>query len=115
MTNHRHLEPAATFWILATITLAAAQGLAQAPATDVAKNWADRATEIEAYLKSAEIIGMEELKVGVTRPRRAKLAPGGPVDAMAWKAINLAERTATGKATSPRLPPTSSTSCLASA
>ena len=87
MTNHRHLEPAATFWILATITLAAAQGLAQAPATDVAKNWADRATEIEAYLKSAEIIGMEELKVGVTRPRRAKLAPGGPVDAMAWKAI----------------------------
>ena len=30
---------------------------------------------------------MEELKIGVTRPRRAKLAPGGPVDAMAWKPI----------------------------
>ena len=57
-----------------------------APATS-AKIWIGRAPEIEAYLKSAEVVDMEELKTGVTRPRRAKLAPGGPVDAIAWKPI----------------------------
>ena len=30
---------------------------------------------------------MEELQIGVTKPRRAKLAPGGPVDAFAWKVV----------------------------
>ena len=60
---------------------------AQAPPAASAKIWIDKSAEIEAFLKSAEVIGMEELKVGVTKPRRAKLAPGGPVDAMAWKPI----------------------------
>jgi hypothetical protein len=65
----------------ATVSLASAQQAASA------KIWVGRAPEIEAYLKSAEVVGMEELKVGVTRPRRAKLAPGGPVEAIAWKPI----------------------------
>ena len=60
---------------------------AQAPAAVSAKIWTDRAPEIEAYLKTAEVVGMEDLKVGVTKPRRAKLAPGGPVEAFSWKAI----------------------------
>ena len=47
---------------------------AQAPAAVSAKIWTDRAPEIEAYLKTAEVVGMEDLKVGVTKPRRAKLA-----------------------------------------
>ena len=55
---------------------------AQAPATASARTWVDKAAEIEAYLKTAEVVGMEELKIGVTRPRRAKLAPGGPVEAI---------------------------------
>jgi hypothetical protein len=61
------------------------RGQAQAPAS--AKIWIGKAAEFEAYLKSADVVGMEELKIGVTRPRRAKLAPGGPVDAMAFKPI----------------------------
>lgn len=67
--------------------LVATGSFAQAPPAASAKIWIDRAPEIEAYLKSADVIGMEELKVGVTRPRRAKLAPGGPIDGMAWKPI----------------------------
>jgi len=59
---------------------------APAPATG-ARAWADRVSEIEQYLKSAEIVGIEELKTGVTKPRRATLAPGGPCEAMAWKPI----------------------------
>jgi hypothetical protein len=75
------------FSILA-IVLAGAHGLTQTPAAAVnAKIWADHVQEIEEYLKSAEVVGIEELKTGVTRPRRARLAPGGPVEAIAWKAI----------------------------
>ena len=72
------------------------------------------APEIEAYLKTAEVVGMEELKVGVTKPQRAKLAPGGPVEAIAWKACRRGDTRGSGRATSPRLPPTSWTSCSAS-
>src|SRR6187551_3493009 len=34
---------------------------AQAPAAVSAKIWTDRAPEIEAYLKTAEVVGMEDL------------------------------------------------------
>jgi len=52
-----------------------------------AKTWLDNPKAVEDYLKSAEVVSMEELKVGVTHPRKAKLAPGGPCDAFAFKAI----------------------------
>jgi hypothetical protein len=68
-------------------TLSVAVAAFQAPAVASSKTWIGRHAEIEAFLKSAPVTGMEELRVGVTRPRRAKLAPGGPIEAMAWKAI----------------------------
>jgi hypothetical protein len=83
----RHSPLSHSFWISTAILLAVSQGFAQAPASGSAKVWADRATEIEDYLKGAEIVSMEELSVGVTKPRKAKLAPGGLVEAMAWKPI----------------------------
>jgi hypothetical protein len=52
-----------------------------------AKIWLNNREQIEAYLKTAEVMGLEELQVGVTRPRRAKLAPGGLVEAFAWKVV----------------------------
>ena len=55
--------------------------------TSSAKTWTDNRDAIEAYLKTAEIDNMEDLPVGVTRPKRAKLAPGGPVEYMAWKNV----------------------------
>jgi hypothetical protein len=57
------------------------------PAGVSAKTWMDQRAEIEQYLKSAKIVEMEELKVGVTRPKRVRLAPGGPVEYMAFKNI----------------------------
>jgi hypothetical protein len=63
-----------------------AQAPAEAPAAS-AKTWLEHRQEIEDYIKSAQVVEMEELKVGVTRPRRAKLAPGGPVDYIAWKVV----------------------------
>ena len=56
-----------------------------APAAEVsAKTWLTNRAQIEEALKTAEVDGLEELQIGVTKPRRAKLAPGGPVDAFAW-------------------------------
>jgi hypothetical protein len=74
------------------LLLVACPAFAQTPAenaatTPTAKTWMDRRAEIEAYLQSAPIVKMEELKVGVTHPKRAQLEPGGPVEFMAWKYV----------------------------
>ena len=78
-------------FLAGTIGLAA-RGLAQAPSTSdapaSAKTWAGHAKEIEEYLRSAETVGvMSEVSVGVTRPRRAQLAPGGIVSQIMWKPL----------------------------
>ena len=88
MARTRHVGLISAFSVLA-IALAAAPALSQtAPSpTPGARVWADRVAEIEQYLKSAEIVGMEEIGVGVTKPRRATLAPGGPCEKIAWKPI----------------------------
>lgn len=65
--------------------VASAQATATAPVS--AKNWLENRAQIEEYLKVAEVTSMEELKVGVTRPKRAVLAPGGPVEAIAFKNV----------------------------
>jgi hypothetical protein len=63
----------------------------QAATTDAgvesARTWIGREAEIEAFLRSARVVSREQIPVGVTRPQRCRLAPGGPVDEMAWKAI----------------------------
>ncbi len=52
-----------------------------------AKIWVGRQQEIEEFLKTAQIVRMEDIGLGVTKPKKAYLAPGGPVEAMTWKAI----------------------------
>lgn len=71
---------------LTAVAVMIAAPAAQSPATG-AKVWIDRAQEIEEYLKTAEVVQMQDVGVGVTKPRRAKLAPGGPVEGFAWKSI----------------------------
>lgn len=61
--------------------------IAQAQEAANARTWIGREAEIEQFLKTAKVVKLEELKIGVTRPRRATLAPGGPAEAFAWKAI----------------------------
>ena len=66
--------------LIASLAMVGAAVHAQTSASS--KTWIGHASEIEAYLKSAPVTGMEELKVGVTKPRRAKLdpIPGQPPD-----------------------------------
>jgi hypothetical protein len=70
-------------------SLAPAAGARQdgARAQETAKTWPGRAAELEEYLRTAEVIKMEAVSVGVTKPRRAYLKPGGPIESMMWKPI----------------------------
>jgi hypothetical protein len=52
------------------------------------KIWLGRHAEIEAFIRSAKIVGEEEIKVGVTKPQRMLLEPGGPVAAVAWSKVH---------------------------
>ena len=52
-----------------------------------ARIWLGHAEEIEDYLTDVEVVSLEDLPIGVTKPKRAELPPGGPVDAFAWKPI----------------------------
>jgi hypothetical protein len=60
--------------------------LAQAPPTAI-KPWTENRQAIEDFLKTARIVRMQDVKVGVTHPHRVELEPGGPVREMAWKPI----------------------------
>jgi hypothetical protein len=82
MTRSRQAVLTSAFSLL-VIVLVATPALPQTTSVN-SRAWADRVGEIEAYLKSAEVVAMDEIKSGVTKPRRATLAPGGPVESMCW-------------------------------
>ena len=58
-----------------------------AAAPQNAKIWIDNRHAIEEYLRNAEVVKIDAIGVGVTSPRRAYLAPGGPFDSFTWKPI----------------------------
>ena len=58
-----------------------------APATGSAKSWLGHAAEIEAYMKSATVVRVEDTPRGVTKSKRAFLEPGGPVESFTWKPL----------------------------
>jgi hypothetical protein len=67
-----------------------AQAAAPAPATSgevSAKTWLQNRAAIEQYLQTAKVIGEEEIPLGITKPKRMRLEPGGPVEYFAFKAI----------------------------
>ena len=78
-------------WVLMAmgvlVSTIAPAAVGQESAAGSAKTWIGQAEEIEAFLKTAEVIEIEEIGTGVTRPWRATLAAGGPAEAFAWKDI----------------------------
>ena len=51
------------------------------------KTWIGHNAEMEAYLKTAEMLSFDELSTGVTKPLRAHLPEGGPMKYLVWKTI----------------------------
>lgn len=73
--------------LLSLVTPAApAQAQSQTPAA-CAHVWVGRETDFEEFLKTAKVKELKEVPVGVTRPSRAYLEPGGLAESMAWKPI----------------------------
>jgi hypothetical protein len=52
-----------------------------------AKVWLGHAAEYEDFLRSAEVVRLQKIPVGVTRPDRGYFAPGGLLESMAFKSI----------------------------
>ena len=80
------LVSAALLVLLAGFALSSAGAQAQDQAVG-AKTWIGRHDELEEFLENAEVVGMEDIGIGVTAPQRCYVAPGGPIEAFAWKPI----------------------------
>lgn len=52
-----------------------------------ANTWQGRNAEVEDFLRTAKIEKIVDLPIGVTRPRRAYLVPGGLAGSFAWKPL----------------------------
>jgi hypothetical protein len=90
MFSGRIRWPFAVAALAVSVHLAASPRAQQAaPATDAvdARSWLGRTAEIEDYLRTAPMVRFEDLSVGVTKPKRAYLPPGGPVESVAWKVL----------------------------
>jgi hypothetical protein len=49
--------------------------------------WAGHEEAVERFLVDGKVLKFEDVPIGVTKPQRAILEPGGPVASFAWKAI----------------------------
>jgi len=52
-----------------------------------AKTWVGHGDEVERHLQSAEVVRMEAIGTGVTKPQRAHLAPPTPFESLVWKPL----------------------------
>jgi hypothetical protein len=85
----RHL---AVLFVILTATPAAGQQAAAASAPAIvapasAKIWESRNAEFEDFLREMPFVRVEEVPIGVTRPKRGYFAPGGPAVSAAWKPL----------------------------
>jgi hypothetical protein len=76
--------------VLATLALGTqVSAQAPAPASVGAKTWVGHCAEIEEYLRTSPIERVEDVPLGVTKPKRAFFAPGGPVGSVTFKHLPM--------------------------
>ncbi len=85
MRTHRFVS-VALLVLLTGFVLSSAVAQAQDQAVG-SKIWIGKYDEFEEFLEKAEVVGMEDIGIGVTAPEWCYLAPGGPFEAFAWKPI----------------------------
>jgi hypothetical protein len=74
----------AAFVVLLWTVLHAAPPPVPAPKSAI---WIGRAAQMEAHLRDAEIVSVEDVGTGVTNPKRAHLRPAKPFESLVWKPI----------------------------
>ena len=79
--------------VLATFALGTqAPAQAPAPAAVGAKTWVGHYAELEAYLRTAPVESIEDVPIGVTRPKRIFFAPGGLASSATFKVLPMGRR-----------------------
>lgn len=71
----------------ATTSLDARARVQVASGAPCAVTWVGHEREFEEYIRTAPLDHMEDVPIGVTRPKRWFLAPGGPTRSVAWKQL----------------------------
>jgi len=75
-------------WLVFILSVLLTSGIPLSSQTlATAATWVDRAAQMEAHLKNAEIVSLEDIGTGVTRPRRAHLMPAEPFESLVWKVL----------------------------
>lgn len=82
-----HLTRQRSVWLLAAVLLVSMPASAQDVPPASALTWIEDPGAVEAALKTAEVIKLEDIGTGVTKPQKATLAAGGPVAAFVWKDV----------------------------
>ena len=62
-------------------------------AVEGSKNWIGREAEFEAFLRDVKVMRMVDVPVGVTKPKRAFVAPGGLAGSFVFKALMPSRKT----------------------
>ena len=73
--------------LLACLATASPQAHPPQAAAACSQTWVGHEAEIEEFLKTAKVMKMEIVPIGVTKPQRARFEPGGPVASAAWKPL----------------------------
>lgn len=86
------MRPVPSFLGITALVLSAAtlSGQVAIPAPDPTKcavTWTGHEPEIEEYMVAAKVTRMENVPIGVTKPQRAYLEPGGAASRFAFKPI----------------------------
>lgn len=66
---------------------------AQVAVESSGKIWVGRYEEFETFIKTAPIVRVEDIPIGVTRPKHGFFAPGSPVGGVALKALRPSRET----------------------
>ena len=74
-------------WAQEVATPAASAVKPAAPAPVSARVWEGRHADFEAFLRTSPFTKIEDVPIGVTRPKRGFFPPGGLADSAAWKVI----------------------------
>lgn len=76
-------------WFVPTVVAfcLASESHAQPAALACSRRWTGHEAAIEVALATGAVARMESVPIGVTKPQRATLAPGGPVQRFAWKPL----------------------------
>jgi len=64
-----------------------AQSAPAAGGAESAAGWLGNIAEIEEYLRSVEVVRIEDVGTGVTNPKRAFVPPDGPLGSFLWKPL----------------------------